>query len=114
MSELAMKVLEWQAKGRVGISSATMASIALDMDKNFYGRYFAPPSDPSDLNRCRKLVKAIPEIRDYFPAIGEKVPKFKPILDNWDELMMLLSAEINRPDNRAPETYRRMKELLGE
>lgn len=114
MSELAMKVLQWQANGRVGVSSATMASIALGMDKPFYGSHFSPPWDPSDLNRCRKLVKAIPEIRDHFPTIGEKVPQFKPILDNWDELMTLLSAEINRPDNRAPETYQRMKELLGE
>lgn len=35
MSDLAMKVLQWQASGNVGISSATMESIALGMDKNF-------------------------------------------------------------------------------
>lgn len=29
MSDLAMKVLKWQSNGHVGISSATMASIAL-------------------------------------------------------------------------------------
>ncbi len=60
MSELAMKVLQWQSTGNVGVSSATMASIALGMKKNFYGSYFSPPSDPSDLHRCMKLVQCIP------------------------------------------------------
>lgn len=51
MSDLAMKVLQWQSTGNVGVSSATMASIALGMKKNFYGSYFSPPSDQSDLHR---------------------------------------------------------------
>lgn len=33
MSDLAMKVLKWQTKGHVGISSATMASIALGLER---------------------------------------------------------------------------------
>ena len=113
MSELAMKVLNWQSTGNVGISSATMASIALGLKKNFYHQTFRHPSDPADLNRCMRLVKDIPEIRDHFGAISEKVPAFKPILDNWDELTKLLRTELKRPDKRAPETYSRMKELLG-
>lgn len=39
MSELAMKVIKWQTKDRVGISSATMAAVALGLDKNFYSDY---------------------------------------------------------------------------
>lgn len=113
MSELAMKVMLWQGQGSVGVSSGTMASIALGLKKNIYHGSFGCPYDPADLNRCMKLVKAIPEIRDHFDAIGKKVPAFKPILDNWDELTKLLRKELKRPDRRAPETYERMKELLG-
>lgn len=113
MSDLAMKVLQWQATGNVGVSSATMASIALGMKKNFYGSYFRPPSDPSDLNRCMKLVQRIPEIKDSFPLIASECPRFAPVIQHWDELTRLLKKELKRPDKRAPETYARMKELLG-
>ena len=37
MSDLAMKVLKWQSTGDVGISSATLASIACGLKKNIYG-----------------------------------------------------------------------------
>lgn len=36
MSDLAMKVLKWQSTGDVGISSATLASIACGLKKNIY------------------------------------------------------------------------------
>lgn len=114
MSDLAMKVLEWQSKGGAGVSSATMASIALGMKKNFYHSHFGAPSDPADLMRCMNLVDEIPEIRNHFKTIGTRVSAFKPILDNWDELIGILKAEISRPDRRAPKTYVRMKELLRE
>ncbi|EOL9076331.1 hypothetical protein ACM92Y_002954 [Cronobacter malonaticus] len=112
MSDLAMKVLNWQAKGRVGISSATMASIALGLEKNFYHGRFDAPSDPADLHRCMLLVEDIPEIKDSFPAIAKKVKNFAAILLEWDRLTGLLKEELKRPDGRAPETYALMKELL--
>lgn len=112
MSELAMKVIQWQANGRLGVSSATMASIALGLSKNIYSDHFDKPYDPADLKRCADLVDAIPEIRKSFPKIGRRVNGFKPILDNWDELVELLREE-EAAGNRAPRTYQRMKELLG-
>lgn len=113
MSDLAMKVLEWQSRGHVGVSSATMASIALGMKKNFYHSHFGAPSDPADLNRCMKLVEFIPEIKDSFPLIASECPRFAPVIKHWDELTRLLRKELKRTDKRAPETYARMKELLG-
>ena len=67
MADLAMKVLQWQTKGSVGVSSATMASIALGLEKNFYSGRFDAPRDPADLRRCMILVEDIPEVRDSFP-----------------------------------------------
>ncbi|MNE36552.1 hypothetical protein [Enterobacter sp. 638] len=113
MSDLAMKVLRWQSKGNVGVSSATMASIALGLNKSFYHERFGAPSDPADLRRCMLLVEEIPEIKDSFPLIAKKVRRFAPILHEWDELVAILKRELKRPDKRAPETYERMKQLLN-
>ncbi|EGQ5294863.1 hypothetical protein I4B40_002069 [Enterobacter cloacae] len=114
MSDLAMKVLNWQTKGNVGVSSATMASIALGLNKSFYHERFGEPLDPADLRRCMLLVEEIPEIRDSFPLIAKKVKRFAPILREWDSLTALLKLELKRPDKRAPKTYEWMKELLSE
>lgn len=43
MSDLAMKILKWQSTGDVGISSATLASIACGLKKNIYGHHFGAP-----------------------------------------------------------------------
>ncbi|WP_417716642.1 dATP/dGTP pyrophosphohydrolase domain-containing protein [Escherichia coli] len=53
MSDLAMKILKWQSTGDVGISSATLASIACGLKKNIYGHHFGAPHDaaePDDLS----------------------------------------------------------------
>ncbi|EBI7575638.1 hypothetical protein APP39_002229 [Salmonella enterica subsp. enterica serovar Minnesota] len=114
MSDLAMKVLKWQTKGHVGISSATMASIALGLEKSFYHGRFDAPSDPADLRRCMMLVDEIPEIKDSFPLIAKKVKRFSPILREWDSLIALLKLELKRPDKRAQKTYKWIKELLSD
>lgn len=113
MSDLAMKVLRWQANGNIGVSSATMASIALGLKRNIYGSYFDAPSDPSDLKRCMLLVEEIPEIKDAFPAIAKECKEFALIIKEWDSLISLLKKEISLDTGRAPETYKRMKELLS-
>jgi len=69
MSDLAMKVLKWQSTGDVGISSATLASIACGMKKNIYGHHFGAPHDAADFRRCVALVEQIPEIRDSFDKV---------------------------------------------
>lgn len=114
MSDLAMKVLQWQASGDVGVSSATMASIALGLDKPIYGSHFGAPHDPSDMLRCMKLVEAIPEIRNYFPAIASRVPAFKGIIDGWDDLVFVMNRECVGPRWRAPDAYKMIKELRGD
>lgn len=104
-NNLAFKVLKWQSEFRVGISSATMASIACGLESNFYGSQFNPPLDPEDLRRCMDLVNEIPEIRGYFPIIAAKVSEFGPILKYWDELVSMLRDEMATGSGRAPRTY---------
>ncbi|EHQ8956977.1 hypothetical protein KI090_003791 [Escherichia coli] len=107
MSDLAMKVLKWQSTGDVGISSATLASIACGLKKNIYGA----PHDAADFRRCVALVEQIPEIRDSFDKVAKRVPAFKGILNEWDSLVALLKSEMKTYGNKAPETYRRIREL---
>lgn len=114
MSDLAMKVLKWQTTGNVGVSSATMASIALGLEKPFYGSGFGAPHDPSDMLRCMKLLEAIPEIRDYFPVIAERVPAFKGIIEQWDELVEVMNRECVGDNWRAPDAYNLIKKLRGD
>ncbi|AIE64562.1 hypothetical protein ACVNAN_001660 [Enterobacter hormaechei] len=114
MSNLAMKVLQWQATGDVGVSSATMASIALGLDKPFYGSHFGAPHDPSDMLRCMKLLEAIPEIRDHFPAIAKRVPTFKGIIEQWDDLVEVMKRECVGERWRAPDAYNLIKKLRGD
>ena len=56
MSDLAMKVLKWQSTGDVGISSATLASIACGLKNNIYGHSFGAPHDAADFRRCVALI----------------------------------------------------------
>lgn len=89
MSDLAMKVLKWQSTGDVGISSATLASIACGLKKNIYGHHFDAPHDAADFRRCVALVEQIPEIRDSF----DKVDRIKneDIHDIKDDISFLKS-----------------------
>ncbi|WP_336475999.1 hypothetical protein [Escherichia coli] len=114
MSDLAMKVLKWQSTGDVGISSATLASIACGLKKNIYGHSFGAPHDAADFRRCVALVEQIPEIRDSFDKVAKRVPAFKGILNEWDSLVALLKSEMNTYGNKAPETYRRISELRND
>ncbi len=111
MPNLAMKILQWQAKGHVGVSSATMASIAAGLDTNFYGGSFGAPHDPSDMLRCMRLVDDIPEIRNYFPLIAERIKVFRGIIEHWDELVLVMNKECVGDNWRAPDAYKMIQQL---
>jgi hypothetical protein len=72
------------------------------------------PADPDDLNRCIRLVNAVPELRERFDAIAASTPQWKVVIEHWDELVELFHSEVgpNWSKGRfAPRTYARMKEL---
>lgn len=105
------KIIEWMFCGGTGISSETMAAIALGVEmKGSFG--FDAPHDPSDFGRCYRLVKDVPEIKLAFSEISKKVPKFAGILSSWDELCGLYERDLSL--GRSPELYERIKELRGD
>ena len=112
---LERKVLQWLASGQSGLSSEVMAFTAVDIEQVGKFTLYHYPLDPADLNRCIMLVDTIPEIREHFPKIASLSPRWKAIIDNWDELTatFLLEAGFNWiKSHRAPQTYLRMKQLL--
>jgi hypothetical protein len=97
----------WLIGGDTGISSETMAAIALGATKGNDAPY-----DPSDFGRCYRLVKKVPEIREHFPRIAKKVKVFAGILREWDDLVRIYERDL--PSGRSDELYRRIKELRGD
>jgi hypothetical protein len=104
-------LIEWLFGDDTGISSKSMAAVALGVTKTGR-REFGAPHDPSDFGRCYRLVLAVPEIIDAFPAISKRVPVFTGILENWDELCALYERDL--PTGRSNDLYNRIKELRGE
>ena len=81
-----MDVIYWLVSDDTGVSSQTMAAIAIGAGDP---RNFGAPYDADDFGRCYRLVKACPFIREHFGAIARVVPRFAPILAEWDELCAL-------------------------
>ena len=61
-----------------------------------------------------KLLEAIPEIRDHFPAIAKRVPTFKGIIEQCDELVEVMNRECVGDNWRAPDAYNLIKKLRGD
>lgn len=117
------RVILWLLLGRTGISSKTIVYALTGINiESFIKRgvsimifdqpRFDVPWDPSDFRRCHLLLELFPEWRARLPEVAEKFPKWKPLVDAWDELESLYAEEITRKDGTAPKLYARMKELL--
>ena len=108
MTEPALrKLVTWFAGRDTGSSSKHMAAVAAGAEGD--GSH---PLDPDDLGRCIRLVEAVPEVRDAFPAIAASTPKWKAIIDHWDELVAIFHSESRGCSYfSAPQTYQRMRDL---
>ena len=117
------RVILWLMLGETGISSKTIvyALTGINIESyikrgenilHFDRARFDAPWDPSDFRRCHLLLELFPEWRSRLPEVAAKLPKWKPLVDAWDELEALYAEEITRKDGTAPKLYARMKELL--
>lgn len=103
----------WIIGGDTGTSSKTMAAIALGATKlSNDGYHVDAPHDPSDFDRCYRLVQKVPEIREFFPRIAKKVKTFAGILREWDDLVRIY--ERDKVTGKSTELYNRIKELRGD
>ena len=107
----------WLANGETGISSKTIHAVLTGMVDNTvfntspsWFRYDVP-SDPSDFRRCYLLLKFIPEWKQRLHEVAERFPKWKPFVEQWDELTQLYEEERENVDGKARKLYARMREL---
>lgn len=114
--EVYEKILHWGLSGKVGVSSQTIVATILKapMSEDFDMGY---PYDPSDFNRCEKLLQAVPELRSHMDKVASLNPIWKELIDRWDEIAKSLESEVG-PDwsknakAKAPKTYALMKEIV--
>lgn len=107
------KLADWFIKGDVGNSSEAIVLVGLGLPRIAPG---AHPYDPSDLNRCIKLLEAVPELRKVIPLMAQFGPIWKQISDNWDLLESTLRDEKSKAYSRkegALITYALLKKYRG-
>lgn len=106
------KVLSWMMTGDgVGMSAQAMAGAAVQIHGGN-----SHPYDPSDFNRCLRLIKTIPEIKDNFDSVAMISPQWKALIDRWDEVEKCFIDEVGfdwSKGNKAPITYKLIKSIIN-
>jgi hypothetical protein len=107
--------LEW-ARGRdTGLSSLLIFEVLSGrevFELAQWGRSYIVPWDPSDFGRCYRLLKAVPRWRKRLEKVAQKHPRWRPLVDRWDELERLWEEE--SPTRTCPKLFALMLELTKE
>lgn len=103
------KIGNWLLSHDTGLSSETMAAIALGANTR---SGLSAPHDVADFGRCYRLVKAVPQVRHAFPQIARKCPAFAGIIREWDELVVIYLRDL--PKFGSKELYQRIENLRGD
>lgn len=69
------------------------------------------PCDPSDFNRCLKLLKSVPALRKRLSRMRKVSPEWGRLIDHWEELESLYDEEAAQGTGYARRLYKRLKEL---
>ena len=109
--EIQSKVLRWvMTSNDVGSSSKAMAAAATG-----HPAQNDHPYDPSDLNRCIKLCKEVPEVKENFDLIAKLSPKWNALIERWDEIEKCFIDEVGYDwckGRSAPKTYKLIKSII--
>lgn len=111
MTDIA-KVMEWFIGDDTGLSSK---SIAAHMCGAKVGRYLNyPPSDPSDLGRCLRLLERFPEWKARLPEMATVSKDWAKIIPHWDAAAAMMAEEAGidwSKGKSARKTYDFMKSV---
>lgn len=109
----------WLTHGKTGISSETIAKtlfpeIANKHPQIIRGNYDGGhPHDPSDFIRCQGFFEAVPGSRDRLGEMSGVSPQWAALVENWEQIEDLLEEDLAHDSNRAPETYKFMRQVLS-
>ena len=97
---------DWIIKGDVGVSSKTMWAAIKRCDIGpIYGDI---PRDPDDFGRCYEFVKGCGISNDDLKIIYQRLPYWKPYIDNWEELCDMYESIIAEQDTYRKVAYHEM------
>jgi hypothetical protein len=91
--KISNKIAVWALSGDTGVSSETIACIAMGITEEQRRWRFDIPGDAGDFGRCYRLLKVVPELRNALPLVADKFPKYRPLVDIWDELTSLYEKD---------------------
>lgn len=82
-------MLQWIGTHHVGISSKTMWCALMGAAKDGMPSHsgFDVPKDADDFSRCYDLVTFCEVTREELQKVTEAYPYYKPIIDEWDNLV---------------------------
>lgn len=95
-----------------GVSSEAMAAAFLGKKPRWPGH----PLDPSDFNRCLKLLRHAPEAREHMDKVAALSDVWANLVDQWEELERCFLDEVglnwSKGRNlKASKTYEMMKAI---
>lgn len=107
--DLLQRAHAWIVSEDTGLSSETIWATMMGVP---HSRPYEP-SDPSDLGRCLRLLRAIPEWRERLSLMSGISIHWDALVQRWDELEASFLREAGSLDPEwgcgAPETYNLMK-----
>lgn len=98
-------IWQWLNNNDTGISSRTIASVLEHewfMPSHFK---FDIPHDPDDFGRCHRLLQSVPRYKNRLHEVAEKVPFWKPYIDNWEKMTQLYIRDTKGLDPSKFEWY---------
>lgn len=107
------QVIHWLAHGEVGFSSKAMAMwLAFDTVPR---EPHCHPHDPSDFDRCLKLLDAAPWLRENLHKMARLGHEWAALVSRWDEIEASHLDEVGlgwTKARSAPKTYALMREII--
>lgn len=105
-----MDYIRWTIQGRTGISSLTIASAMF----GFQYKENDVPYDAGDFKRCVMLVRTMGWKVEDLSRVSMVYPKWKNIIDNWDELTGLYDQMEDEKVDKKMELHKRLFHLRGD
>jgi len=111
---LSVAATNWLACGSRGISSNTIFTVLTGVDA-LGGSRPSYPRDPDDLDRCLRLLDAVPELRKLMPKMADQSPQWAALIANWEEIERSHLDEVGlgwTKGGRSERTYGLMRKAI--
>lgn len=108
-------LVEWLGNGSRGISSNSIVEHLTGI--NCTGDWgMDHPHDPDDLDRCLRLLEAVPSLRNQLPRMSTASKEWAGLIMRWSEIEASHLEEVGlgwTKASRAPKTYELMRAAIA-